>query len=181
VRIGLIPDEWFKEMYPKTGVTGPYVLFWGAVATILSKEYFVYSVDTYAQLAFLVTFVGGVKYAGPKIREFVEKLRDKKNNELLEQHESLTSEIKEKITQNEALTSMKEANTIIHKAKRENVELQLEGLYRQRLHQVYTDVKKRLDYQVAVQTAFKRLEREQAINYIIGQVNKSIGPAQVNK
>ena len=36
------------------------------------------------------------------------------------------------------------------------------------------------DYQVAVQGVYKRLERDQAINYIIGEVHKSIGPNQVN-
>ena len=62
----------------------------------------------------------------------------------------------------------------------ENVQLQLESAYRARLAQVYQEVKKRLDYQVAVQGVYKRLEREQAINYIINEAHKSIGPNQVN-
>lgn len=68
----------------------------------------------------------------------------------------------------------------MHEAKRENIGLQLEAFYRLRLSQAYQEIKKRLDYQVAVQSAYKRLEREQALNYIIGEVNKSIGPAQVS-
>lgn len=65
---------------------------------------------------------------------------------------------------------------------------------------VYAEVKKRLvrllsfntkksykwncieikkDYQVALQNAYRRVEREQAISYILDGVNKSIGPAQV--
>ena len=35
------------------------------------------------------------------------------------------------------------------------------------------------DYQVALQNAYRRVEREQAISYILDGVNKSIGPAQV--
>lgn len=58
--------------------------------------------------------------------------------------------------------------------------MQLEAAFRQRLAQVHQEVKRRLDYQVSVQSVYKRLEREQAINYIIGGVNKSIGPALVN-
>ena len=77
------------------------------------------------------------------------------------------------------MSSLPEANKIVHEAKRENIGLQLEAAYRLRLSQAYQEIKKRLDYQVAVQSAYKRLEREQAINYIIGEVNKSIGPAQV--
>lgn len=52
----------------------------------------------------------------------------------------------------------------------------MEAAFRHRLSQVYQEVRRRLDYQVSVQGVYKRLERDQAINYIIGEVNKSIGP-----
>ena len=45
---------------------------------------------------------------------------------------------------------------------------------------VHAEVKKRLDYQVSLQNAYKRVEREQAISYILDGVKGSIGPAQVN-
>lgn len=77
------------------------------------------------------------------------------------------------------MQSLPEANKIIHAAKKENVQLQLEAAYRQRLHQLYQEVKRRLDYQLSVQNVYKRLEKEQAINYILNQVNASIGPNQV--
>lgn len=55
----------------------------------------------------------------------------------------------------------------------------MEAAFRQRLAQIHQEVKRRLDYQVAVQGVYKRVEREQAINYILGQVNQSIGATQV--
>lgn len=178
VRMSMIPQEWFDAMYPKTGVTGPYILFWGGLASILSKEYFVYSADTSAQFALIIVLAAIVKYGGPKIKSMMTKAVDTANSEQLEEHLNKTKSIGEKITELASLETMTEANKILHAAKKENVELQLESEYRTRLQQIYNDVKKRLDYQVAVQSAFKRLEREQAINYIIGEANKSIGPNQ---
>ena len=58
--------------------------------------------------------------------------------------------------------------------------MQLEAALRQRLAEVYSEVKRRLDYQVALQNVHKRVEREQAVSYIIDGVNKSIGAAQVS-
>jgi hypothetical protein len=57
--------------------------------------------------------------------------------------------------------------------------LQLEAALRERMHAVHSEVKKRLDYQVAVNNVHARFEREQAINYIIDGVRSSIGANQV--
>ena len=57
--------------------------------------------------------------------------------------------------------------------------MQLEAALRERMHAVHSEVKKRLDYQVAVNNVHARFEREQAINYIIDGVRSSIGANQV--
>lgn len=41
-----------------------------------------------------------------------------------------------------------EGSKLLMQAKKENVKLQLEAIYRERAIQVYNEVKKRLDYQV---------------------------------
>jgi len=178
IRIGLVPDEWFKAMYDKTGVTGPYILFWGAVTTMLSKEIFVYWADTAEQLVFLTTVIAISKLYGKQIGEYLDREADKGNKAIVADLENQTKEIDVKIQSNQALETLPEANQIIHAAKREAVDLQLEASFRHRLAQVHQEVTRRLDYQVSVQSVYKRLEREQAINYILGEVNKSIGPAQ---
>lgn len=56
--------------------------------------------------------------------------------------------------------------------------MQLEAALRQRMHEVHAEVKKRLDYQLALHNVHKRVEREQAMSYIIDGVKKSIGATQ---
>jgi len=177
-RFGIVPVEWCDAMYAKTGVTGPFILFWGGLATLFSKEYLIASVDFPHQVTFFIAIVGIAKLAGPKISAYLNKEVDKDNANLMAERQETTKAVGDKIVSYEALSTLPQANAIIHEAKRENVLLQLEAAYRQRLQQAYQDVKKRLDYQVSIQNAFKRLEREQAINYINGEVSKSIGATQ---
>lgn len=178
LRIGLVPDNWFKAMYNKTGVTGPYILFWGGLATIISKEYFIYWVDTAEQIVFLGILIAVSKLYGTKIGQKLDQQADEYNKAILSELEDQSKAIDAAIQVNSGLQAFPEANKLINAAKRENVALQLESVYRSRIAQVYAEVKKRLDYQVSVQGVYKRLEREQAINYIIDGVHKSIGPNQ---
>ena len=60
------------------------------------------------------------------------------------------------------------------------MELQLEAEYRQRLENVHTSVKKRLDYQVALADAKRQFHAEHMSNWIVEQVNKSITPELVS-
>lgn len=55
----------------------------------------------------------------------------------------------------------------------------LEINYRERLLTVYNEVKKRLDYQVALQNLLRRKEQDHMINWIEKSVVQSITPQQV--
>ncbi|CAF1413952.1 unnamed protein product [Adineta ricciae] len=54
----------------------------------------------------------------------------------------------------------------------------LETAYRDRMRQMYEAVKRRLDYQVALQNARKDFERTNMINWITSEVKKSITSKQ---
>lgn len=178
LRIGVVPEEWFQFMYNKTGVTGPYILFWGGLTTILSKEYFVPWVDTPEHLVFLGLFVYFSKTYAPKIAAMLDKTVKETDDAYVAELADSTKHVDAQITEKSALKSLPDANALIHQAKRENVQLQLEGALRQRYAAVHAEVKNRLDYQVAVNNVQKRVEREQAMNYIIDGVRKSIGATQ---
>ncbi|KAJ7402204.1 ATP synthase, H+ transporting, Fo complex subunit B1 [Pitangus sulphuratus] len=54
----------------------------------------------------------------------------------------------------------------------------LEANYRERLMMVYNEVKKRLDYQVAMQTLKKQKEQDYMIQWVEKNVIQSITPQQ---
>jgi len=63
-------------------------------------------------------------------------------------------------------------------AKRENILLQLEAIFRERQVQAYQAVKRRLDYQVEKVNSQRRFEHRHMVNWIIDDVVKSITPQQ---
>ncbi len=56
----------------------------------------------------------------------------------------------------------------------------MEASYRERVRKVYEETKKRLDYHVAVQNAQHRVEKQEMLNFILGEANKAIGTKQEN-
>lgn len=56
----------------------------------------------------------------------------------------------------------------------------LETNYRERLHMVTNEIKKRLDYQLALQHLNHRLEQEHMVDWVEKSVISSITPQQVS-
>merc|ERR1712013_815672 len=138
VRMGIFPEEWFTALYPKTGVTGPYMALFGVSTFLASKEYFVMEHDFYVGIGLAVVLTGVVKSVGPDWTAAI-------NKELDEGEAALKS-----IRQGEidAIKATVAAYLDIVAAKKEAVGLHLEAVYRGRLQEAYTQVKKRLDYQL---------------------------------
>lgn len=76
VRLLVIPDNWFRTMYPKTGVTGPYVLTFGLLNFLFSKEWLIYEHEMHVgvHIAIILTFV--IKKFGPLANRYLEGVAD---------------------------------------------------------------------------------------------------------
>lgn len=118
LRIGFVPDEWFKAMYEKTGVMGPYITFWGGLAALLSKEIYVVWADSWEHLTFLALVVGATKLYGKQIGQFLDKQADAYNHEYKSALDEKTKHVDESIQANLALQSLPEANKLVNAAKK---------------------------------------------------------------
>ena len=76
--------------------------------------------------------------------------------------------------------ALERAKNIGHlaEARKDVLQMALETTYRERMRQMYEAVKRRLDYQVALQNARKDFERTNMINWITSEVKKSISAKQ---
>ncbi|PWS23107.1 hypothetical protein DKP78_14885, partial [Enterococcus faecium] len=71
-----------------------------------------------------------------------------------------------------------EGRQMLFDAKRNNVAMLLETNYRERLHMVTNEVKKRMDYQIELQKLHRRMEQEHMVDWVEKNVIKSITPQQ---
>ncbi|XP_011300649.1 ATP synthase subunit b, mitochondrial isoform X2 [Fopius arisanus] len=144
VRHGFIPEEWFQAFYNKTGYTGPYALFTGVTTYLVSKEFYVLEHEFYTGVSVFIMCVAIVKKFGPQVATWVDAKMDQeeanmnagRKNEIVA-HEKSIEHLK-----NEQWRT--EAQALIMDAKKENIKIQLEAEYRERIHRVYSEVKKTL-------------------------------------
>ncbi|CAG5121633.1 unnamed protein product, partial [Candidula unifasciata] len=179
VRVGIIPASWFNFLYPKTGVTGPFALGGGLALFMLSKEIMV--IDHYFWE--IPSFWGAVWFVnhkfGHQIRNYFDsQLKLKKEIIYSRPINQMKANCEEAIRFCEKKIEETETATHLYLAKKENVELQLEAAYRQRLLAAYQEVKKRLDYETARSDLVRKFEQDHMVDWIESNVTKSITPQQ---
>ncbi|XP_053313580.1 ATP synthase F(0) complex subunit B1, mitochondrial [Spea bombifrons] len=178
VRYGLIPEEFFQFLYPKTGVTGPYMLGSGLLVYLLSKEIYVINHESFAAACIGIVIVYSIKKFGPQVAEFADQLNNEKIAKAQEVKDIALKNLEQAIEEEKKEQWRVEGRHYLFDAKRNHVNMILEANYRERLLNVYNDVKKRLDYQVALQHLQRRKEQDHMINWIEKNVVQSITPQQ---
>jgi len=178
VKLGIFPAEWFEALYPKTGVTGPYMALGGVATFLCSKEYFVMEHDFYVGIGLAIVLTGIIKSVGPDWTAMINKQIDQEEEDLRNIRQKEIDACKGTIALEEEAQLHATAWEDIIAAKKEAVGLQLEGAYRQRLSDAYTQVKKRLDYQLETANVVRRMEQKHMVDWIINNVKSSITPAQ---
>ncbi|NXY06817.1 AT5F1 synthase, partial [Pteruthius melanotis] len=178
VRHGLIPEEFFQFLYPKTGVTGPYMLGTGLLLYLLSKEIYVINHETVAAACILTIIIYGIKKFGADVAAFADKLNEEKMATALAMKNESIQTLQRAIEEEKKEQWRLEGRSYLFEAKRNNIAMLLEANYRERLLTVYNEVKKRLDYQVAMQTLKRQKEQDYMIQWVEKNVVQSITPQQ---
>jgi len=178
VRMGFIPEEWFSFFYKKTGVTGPYTFGFGLFTYLCSKEIYVMEHEYYTGLSLAIMMVVAIKKLGPTIAAYCDKEIDRIEGEWKQGREDDLKNLAELIKEEETEQWRADGQLLLMEAKKENVALQLEAAYRERVARVYTEVKRRLDYQVECQHVERSVNQKHMVNWIIRNVLKGITPDQ---
>ncbi|XP_072306214.1 ATP synthase F(0) complex subunit B1, mitochondrial [Eucyclogobius newberryi] len=177
-RHGIIPEELFQILYPKTGVTGPYMLGTGLLVYMLSKEIYVINQETFVAASIGAVLIYGIKKFGPDVAAFADKLNEEKVAKAQEVKDLAVSSLTQAIEDEKKEQWRAEGRSMLFDAKRNNVAMILETNFRERLHMVTHEVKRRLDYQVSLQALHRRMEQEHMINWIEKSVVGSLTPQQ---
>merc|ERR1739848_184273 len=131
---------------------------------LASKEYFVMEHDFYVGLGLAVVLTGVVKSAGPDWTASINKELDEEEAALRSIRQNEIDQIKATVAAEEASQADTSAYVDIIAAKKEAVGLQLEAVYRARLQDACTQVKKRLDYQLETANVVRRMEQKHMVD-----------------
>nr|XP_039259615.1 ATP synthase subunit b, mitochondrial-like [Styela clava] len=177
----VIPEYWFEFLYPRTGVTGPYALAFGTTAFLVSKEIYIYSPESWHLFALLTVTYGLLKVAGPMLQEMMHSNEDRHFDAIyrlkMSEIDGLEAEV-EDIKTEKWRSGLQE---MYHDIKKSNLALMLETEYLNRKASLVSAVKKKLDYQVAVQQVDRELAHSHLVNWVEEKVRKSITPESQKK
>ncbi|NXY38654.1 AT5F1 synthase, partial [Pomatorhinus ruficollis] len=157
---------------------GPYMLGTGLLLYLLSKEIYVINHETAAAACILTVIIYAIKKFGANVAAFADRLNEEKLAMALAMKNETMQALQTAIEEEKKEQWRVEGRTYLFDAKRNNIAMLLETNYRERLLMVYNEVKKRLDYQVAMQTLKRQKEQEHMIQWVEKSVVQSITPQQ---
>ncbi|XP_033008832.1 ATP synthase F(0) complex subunit B1, mitochondrial [Lacerta agilis] len=178
IRHGIFPEEIFQFLYPKTGVTGPYMLGTGLLLYMLSKEIYVINHETIAGGVMVGILIYIIKKYGADVAAFADKINEDTLAQATAAKNAMMAEHTTAIEEEKKEQWRVEGRHYLFDTKRNNIAIMLETNYRERLFTVYTEVKKRLDYHVAIQHLKRNMEQNHMINWVEQNVRQSITAQQ---
>ncbi len=168
----------FSFFYKKTGVTGPYTFGVGLATYLCSKEIYVMEHEYYSGLSLGIMMIYAVKKFGPAIGAWCDKEIDQISADWNQSRIDDITNYEDQVKAEKTEQWRADGQLMLVEAKKENVALQLEAAYRERIARVYGEVKRRLDYQVACQHVVRNVNQKHMVNWIVNNVLKSITPDQ---
>lgn len=168
----------FQFFYKKTGVTGPYAFGFSVFTYLASKEVLVMEHEYYGGLSLAALLTIGIKKFGPGIKKQLDADVDKIEADWEQSRRDEVASLEDSIEHEKKEQWRADGQLLLNDAQKEQVALQLEGAYRARLAQVFTEVKRRLDYQVEIQLVERRVKQKHMVDWVTSKVLASITPDQ---
>lgn len=158
--------------------TGPYVFAAGLSTYLLSKEIYVLEHEYYSGLSLALVLIIGIKKLGPSVAKFLDKEIDEYEIGWESSRNNQIKDLKDLIEHEKKEQWRTDGQKMILDIKKENINMQLEAAYRERLSHVYQEVKKRLDYQVQLGNVERHLAQKHMVQWIVQNVKKAFTPEQ---
>lgn len=179
VRLGFIPDSWFQTLYSRTGVTGPYLFLGGTTAFLLSKEYWVADAHFVEVIPFIIIMTWAIKKFGSRASDYLSKITQQRiDNFYTKPLNNAVANLDKAIKSADEEIARAACVPTLVAAKKENIDLQLEASYRERLQNVYKAVTRRLDYHVERENVRRRFQQQYMANWVTSAVISGITAAQ---
>lgn len=134
--------------------------------------------EYYAGLSFAILLTIGIKKFGPAVKKSLDAEVDQIEADFEQGRKDEIDSHQDSIKHEKEEQWRTEGQLLLNDAQKENVALQLEAAYRERLAHVYSEVKRRLDYQVEIQLVERRVKQKHLVNWVSSKVLSSITPDQ---
>lgn len=118
----------------------------GVATYLVSKEWYVLEHEFFTGVSVLIMSVAIVKKFGPGFTKWIDTEMDKEENEIESSRTNMIKENEEIIENEKKQQWRSEAQQMIMNAKKENIKIQLEAVYRDRVARVYNEVHLILKY-----------------------------------
>jgi len=177
-----IPESYFKAIGQHTGVTGGYMLPATLFTFAASKEYWISTVEWH--VAFYTWFwCWFIYYNFPWFEQwFKHHYYFKLIENTIQGHKDCRAreinKLQEQVDGEGQILLQHSSFEELLQVKKEAVALQLEAAYRARLAESYSQVKKKLDFQLEVANVVRKAEQKHMVDWIISNVRKSITAKQ---
>jgi len=173
-RLYFVPESWLKFFESKTGRSGGYAFFATFGTFLVSKELFVFNDNACIGVTMTaIAIILRVKF-GDLIHGYLLGNVTKQNQGWIDWQDGMKKLLKDHVKELKQIEERSLNPELIYDAKRESLALQQEAEYRRRLVDVYNEVKRKLDYQVAVEDAKKNFTRRHLVNWVLENVNKNV-------
>lgn len=126
--------------------------------------------EYYSGLSIIVVLYYVTTRLGSQIGNLIDKGVDKYEFTISSSRKNLQKILEDSVAQENKLQESIAGQLMLQDAKKENVHLQLEAVFRERLITVYKDVKKRLDFQISKLYIERKIYHRNLIQWVVSQV-----------
>ncbi|XP_014217989.2 ATP synthase subunit b, mitochondrial, partial [Copidosoma floridanum] len=156
----------------------PYMFAAGLSTYLISKEIYVLEHEFYSGLSLALALIVAIKKFGPSVAKYIDKNIDEYEQSWESSRTDQIKELQNLIEHEKKEQWRTDSQKMIADIKRDNINMQLEAVYRERLSHVYQEVKRRLDYQVQLQNMERKLAQKHMVEWIVENVKKGFTPDQ---